>query len=151
MGRDVTDLDLYAQPIVGRRVATRNTTLQDLVDYADTPLAENSRITQGSKLTEQKLRAKAAEFGLDFDEIKDMPLGDQFGLAMPMGEAFATFNLPGGGAVGRGLDAALDGLRHSYGGRVAQAAFDKRAGGAVEQEYRTFGLQQLNRKIKYRS
>ena len=28
-----------------------------------------------------------------------MPLGDQFGLAMPMGEAFATFNLPGGGAI----------------------------------------------------
>lgn len=140
MGREVTDLDLYAQPVVGRRVATRNTTLQDLVDYADNPLAENSRIPQGSKLTERKLRDKAAEFGFDFDEIKDMPLGDQFGLATPLGDAFATFNLPGGGALGRGLDAALDGLRHSKVGRVAQAGFDKRAGNAFDQETQNLNI-----------
>ena len=81
-----------ARPLVGRRTAMQDTTLGDLMANADTQTRAN-------------LDANLKEMKLNWNDVKDQPVGKAFGFA-GAGESTA-FN-PLTDAVGRGIAAAHD-------------------------------------------
>lgn len=124
-GRNLSEFDpaLKGRPLYGARTGRRNTTLGDLIDYADDPAEAE--------------RAARQLLGGDYDSLRSQKLSDTFGLGLPFMEASVT-----GDVLGKGfgdkyadvLDTVGQSVRWSLPGRVASAAFNNKVGGAIDAE-----------------
>lgn len=150
MGRAVTDLDLYARPTVGKRAALRETTLQDMIDFADEPLKDGGGYRAGGKSAGEVMRERMVQQAggeAEFNRIKDMQLGNTLGLGLPFGDAQITGNLGGiADSLGDTLDTVGGSLRHSGIGRGVAKVFDKRVRGAGDAETQALRIAGAKRK-----
>lgn len=130
-GRNLTELDpaLKGRPLYGVRTARRNTTLGDLIDYADDPAAAE--------------KAARDLLGGSFDTLRNQKLADTFGVGLPFQDAAITGDLFGkgfGDKYADVLDTIGQNVRWSYPGRAAAAAFNNKVGGAVDAEQQMLNL-----------
>ena len=114
------NIDLYAKPLVGKRAAQRFGTLEDLIQYSDDPT---------KAMDEAKLL-----LGDDLDGLLKQPLSRDVGISLPLGDPFATFNIPGGARYSDALDSIGKGIRWSAPGRAWASRFDGRVGSAMDEK-----------------
>lgn len=114
------NIDLYAKPLVGRRAAQRFGTLEDVIKFSDDPT---------KAMDEAKLL-----LGDDLDGLLKQNLSRDVGISLPLGDPFATFNIPGGGAYSDALDSIGKGIRWSAPGRAAASLFDGRVGSTMDEK-----------------
>lgn len=114
------NIDLYAKPLVGRRAAQKYGTLEDIIQFSDDPT---------NAMNEAKLL-----LGDSFDDVVKQPLSRDVGISLPLGDPFATFNIPGGDSYSDALDALGAGIRWSLPGRTAAKYFDSRVGGTLDEK-----------------
>lgn len=125
----VTDNDLYARPLVGKRSAlrrqlpgtNRKMTLQDLVDAQAKP-ADALR----------DIQAYAKRQGIKTNKLLQGDLYKDVGFGLP-GLGTVGFDLPGGQGTANLIDNAISAARWSYPGRKAAQLFDNRVRGTVEE------------------
>jgi len=130
-GRNLTELDpaLKGRPLYGVRTARRNTTLGDLIDFADDP-----------KAAEEAARKM---LGDSFDTLRTQKLADTFGFGLPFQDAAITGDLFGkgfGDKYADVLDTIGQSVRWSGPGRYAAAAFNNKVGGAVDAEQQMLNI-----------
>jgi len=121
---DLTDDDLFARPLVGRREAAKTTSLEQLVQSQADPAKAIEDIDNYLKINH----------GTDYNAVKTNMLGHDIGLRMPTSDvSFFTANLPGGEAVSKALDRAGQSIRWSGPGRHAHAAFSNQVLGTTDE------------------
>lgn len=118
-----TDDDLLSRPLVGKRMAARDTRLRDLVDAAPDQAAAIKGVDD-----------YLSKYGQTYADVADDTLGTDIGLRLPqwMGGEIAT-QLPGGRTVAAALDRTGQAMRWSGAGRYAHSAFNNDVKGTVRE------------------
>ena len=118
---DLTDADLAARPLVGRRMAQRSLTLEDLID------AQPNRADAIQKIENW---AGAGQY----NNLRGRRLGGDIGIGLPFRSPAITGNIP---VLGEYLSGGLDRLgqmaRWSGPGRFATSLFDNSVAGNTEE------------------
>ena len=109
------------RPLVGPRLAKRQTTLDEVVRFADEAAQNNN--------ARQAVDAYLAKQGIRYDQVKNQKLGRDFGLGVFGLDPVVTFNVPGGEGLSDTLDAAGQTMRWAFPTRYASSMFDRRVGG----------------------
>jgi hypothetical protein len=115
--KQLTDEDLLARPIVGRRVSERRTTLDEIM---------NRLQTEGNTDALKAIRESAEGLGKNADNLRSQKLRNDIGIRLPFSDVdLIGAQLPGGEAFAGALDLLGQGLRWSRPGRGLAAAFDQ--------------------------
>jgi hypothetical protein len=130
-GRKLNELDpaLKGRPLYGTRTARRDSTLGDLIDYADDPAAAEE--------------AARKLLGGDYDALRGEKLANTFGLGLPFKDAAITGDVFGkgfGDNYADALDTLGQSVRWSGPGRYAAAAFNNKVGGALDAEQQMLNI-----------
>lgn len=119
---DLTDADLVARPLAGTRQSRRNVTLGELIAQQADPAAATRKV-------ENALSAMPGQPQLR--DLAGQTLANDIGFTLPFSDYTRIgFNIPGGEAYARGMDAAMQGLRWSAPGRYSHALFNQDVSGA---------------------
>lgn len=129
-GRTVTDSDLFARPLVGKRAAQKYATLEDVVAHADdAKKAQDAVVTFLGK-------GDAAQGKRLYDELKGQNLANDLGIA-----GVGSVSLGGLGDTYRDLlDSVGRGVRWSAPGRFVASKFDKRVNQSMDAEAQAIGI-----------
>lgn len=118
---DLTDADLAARPLVGRRMAQKRLTLEDLVE------AQPNRAEAIQKID------NAAGWG-DYQSLRGQRLGGDIGFGLPFRSPSVSLNIPVlGDYLSGGLDRLGQMARWSGPGRYAHSLFDAQVAGNTEE------------------
>jgi len=133
-GLPITQATTAARPLVGKRYAMRNTTLDELVQNVGADIADPAarQALQASK--KAAVDVALAKKGLAYADVADQPLARTMGVGLPMGDAAASFDIlgrRGGDALASAMDYLGQSAGWSYPGRVAGALFQKKTGGTT--------------------
>lgn len=124
-GRTLSTFDpaTTGRPLYGKRTARRASTLDDVIRYSDDPVKaeREARLLLGDQLDDLRNQTLSKSFGVGLPFQDPTIVGDLFGKGF--GDNYADV-----------LDTVGQGVRWSYPGRVAAAAFDNRVAGAVDAE-----------------
>lgn len=118
---DLTDEDLAVRPLVGPRMARKNTTLQQLVE------------AQADRTAAIKKIDNAAGWS-NYDSLKNSRLGGDIGIGIPFTDKQIAFNIPIlGNYMSGGLDRVGQIARWSGPGRYANSVFNSSVAGNTEE------------------
>ena len=124
-GVPITEATVSARPLVGQRLAMRQSNLRSLLDAV--PQSDRQRALDS---VNEFLRKE----GTTFQHVENLPLAKSIGLGLPLGDAAASFDVFGkkGGDL---LAGAMDAVGHAAGwslpGRLAGAAFQNKVNGTI--------------------
>ena len=143
---DLTDADLLARPIAGKREARRGLTLQDLVeDRSVLDPATGAWQARRPAAEQAELIAKIENQGVKYGDLAGQTLRQDIGLGLPFTDANAIgANLPGGDFLAKGFDRMGQSIRWSGPMRQAYATLDKDVFGAVEEGGQIVGKEVAN-------
>jgi hypothetical protein len=112
------------RPLVGKREALRTTTLDEAFKAAP---------ADAQKALKEQLDAYLTRHKLDYDAIKDQPLGKSFGLGFGSASVVGDpLGATAGAALARGADRVGEAIRWSTPGLYAHGLFNKAAGGQTD-------------------
>lgn len=125
-GRNITKFDpaLHGRPLVGKRTALRNMSLDDVIKYSDNP--------------DEAAASLRSVLGDDFDALRgEVGLSKTAGFGLPLSEPFAVGDVFGkkfGDNYADVLDTAGSWYRWTPMGRLQASAFDNKVGSALDPE-----------------
>jgi hypothetical protein len=144
---ELSDADLAARPIAGKRSSRRGLTLQDVVEdrsvFDPSTGSWQARRTNPAEI--QSLINKIEDQGVRYADVAGQKLTSDLGIGLPFSDAnLLGINLPGGEYLARGLDRAGQALRWSGPGRHAAATFSRDVFGAVDEGGQIVGKEVAN-------
>jgi hypothetical protein len=118
---DLTDADLSARPLVGRRMAQKRLTLQDLVDAQPDQASAIKKIDDAAGWS-------------DYQSLRNQRLGGDIGFGLPFRSPSISLNIPVlGDYLSGGMDRIGQIARWSGPGRYAYSMFDSSVAGNTEE------------------
>lgn len=118
---DLTDADLSARPLVGRRMAQKRLTLEDLVEAQADRQAAIEKINNAAGMS-------------DYQSLRGQRLGGDIGLGLPFRSPSVSLDIPVlGDYLSGGLDRLGQMARWSGPGRYAHSMFDSSVAGNTEE------------------
>jgi hypothetical protein len=145
-GTDLTDADLLARPLAGRRESLRGLTLEDIVE--DRSILDQATGTWQARrpaVEQAELISKIENQGVKYGDLSKQTLRQDIGLGLPFSSANSIgTNLPGGDWLAKGFDRMGQSIRWSGPMRQAYATFDKDTFGAVEEGGQIVGKEVAN-------
>lgn len=132
---NLSDADLLARPLAGRRQAQRSLTLRDVVEDASQYDPATGKFSAARSAADQKPLIESIENqGYNFSEIADQPLRQDLGIGLPFSDTNVVgLNLPGGAYMAEGLDRLGQAVRWSSPVRALYAGFDRDTFGAIDE------------------
>lgn len=129
----VTEADVAARPLVGRRAAMKFGTLGDLVENASNPVEAKEAVV--NYLRRKTPTAPVSDFEDAYQSLTKQTLGRDVGIGLPFMDPVASFNVP---VVGQAYSDLADSLGAAYRwspvGRALAKFGDNTVGNALDAE-----------------